>query len=98
MLYVLDINIEAACEPLADLAEVINVAQEGDSQRSKAEKFVAAIRQMNARLDIPAKLEELRPSDIPDLAIESVKEGRTYAVPLVLGREQVTSVLQKMLA
>lgn len=98
MPYVLDINIEAACEPLADLAEVINVAQEGDSQRSKAEKFVAAIRQMNARLDIPAKLEELRPSDIPDLAIESVKEGRTYAVPLVLGREQVTSVLQKMLA
>lgn len=98
MPYVLDVNIDAAGQALAELAELIGVCASGDSTRTKAEKFVAAVRAMNSRVGIPESLDTLRPEDIPALAKASVKEGRTYAVPLVLGEAQVTEILHKMLA
>jgi alcohol dehydrogenase class IV len=98
MPYVLDLNIEAACAPLAELAEVIHVAAPGDSQRAKAEKFVAAVRELSAWVGIPTTLEALRPADIPGLVTDALKEGRTYAVPTVLDKRQLTSILQLMVA
>lgn len=98
MPHVLDMNIGAASAPLAELAELIGIAGRDDSEHEKAEKFVAAIRDLNTRLGIPAKLDVLRTEDIPQLAIESVKEGRTYAVPLVMARAQAASILNKLVA
>jgi len=95
--HVLDQNIEAASGPLAELAEVIGIVTPGDSDRTKAEKFVAAVRDLNSKLDIPATLEALQSADIPALVKEAADEGRTYGVPTILGRDQITSILTKLL-
>ncbi len=96
--HVLDLNIEAAGKPFAELADVIGVSVAGDSERVKAEKLVAAVREMNDALDIPATLTALNVADIPDLVKEAAVEGRTYSVPTVLSRDQIESILNKLLA
>lgn len=95
--HVLDLNVDAASRPLAELADVIGVVTPGDSDREKAEKLVAAVRQLNSELEIPSKLDALQANDIPDLVKAAADEGRTYGVPTVLGRDQITSVLKKLL-
>lgn len=95
--HVLDLNIEAASKPLAELAEVIGVVAPGDSDRVRAEKLVAAVRDLNSQLDIPSKLEALRSGDIPDLVKQAADEGRTYGVPIVLDRSQIASIFNKLL-
>jgi alcohol dehydrogenase len=96
--YVLDLNVIAASEQLAELADVIGVSVAGDSERVKAEKLVTAVRELNDALDIPATLAALRRADIPDLVKEAAIEARTYSVPTVLGRDQIASILEKILA
>jgi hypothetical protein len=51
-----------------------------------------------ATLLIPATLAALNATDIPDLVKEAAAEGRTYSVPTVLGRDQIASILKKLLA
>lgn len=96
--YVLDLNVEAAGERLAELADVIGVSAFGDSQKIKAEKLVMAVRDMNHVLDIPVTLAALNAADIPDLVREAAVEARSYSVPTVLGRDQITSILNKLLS
>ena len=97
MPHVLDLNVDAASEQLAELADVIGVSAAGDSERAKAEKLVTAVRELNDALEIPVTLEALSAADIPDLVKEAAAEGRTYSVPTVLGREQIASILSKLL-
>jgi alcohol dehydrogenase len=96
--HVLDLNVEAAGEQLAELADVVGVSAAGDSERVKAEKLVTAVRELNNALEIPVTLEALSAADIPDLVKEAAAEGSTYSVPTVLGREQIASILRKLLA
>lgn len=96
--HVLDLNIEAAGTQLAELADVIGVSAVNDSEREKAEKLVAAVRELNDALDIPTTLQALLPADIPDLVKEAATEARTYSVPTILGRDQVASILNKLVA
>jgi alcohol dehydrogenase len=96
--YVLDLNVDAASEQLAELADVIGVTVASDSEREKAEKLVVAVRELNEALGIPATLAALNATDIPDLVKEAAAEGRTYSVPTVLGRDQIASILKKLLA
>ncbi len=74
------------------------VSAAGDSERVKAEKLVTAVRELNNALEIPVTLEALSAADIPDLVKEAAAEGRTYSVPTVLSREQIASILSKLLA
>jgi len=95
--HVLDLNIDAARARLAELADVIKVTTAGDSERAKAEKLVAAVRKLSAQLNIPTKLEALRPSDIPAIVKAAGDEGRTYGVPVVLDRGDIESILKQLL-
>jgi alcohol dehydrogenase len=96
--HVLDLNIEAASEKLAELADVIGVSVVEDTEQVKAEKLVAAVRAMNDALNIPTTLAALNTADIPGLVKEAAAEGRTYSVPTVLGRDQIASILNKLLS
>jgi alcohol dehydrogenase len=96
--HVLDLNIEAASGPLAELADIIGVTVVGDSDYMKAEKLVTAVRDLSTQLDIPSTLEALRPADIPGLVKDAAQEGRTYSVPTVLRRDQLTTILNKLIA
>ncbi|MFK8049648.1 MAG: iron-containing alcohol dehydrogenase [Halioglobus sp.] len=96
--HVLDLNVEAAGSQLAELADMIGLCAPYDSEREKAEKLVAAVRELNDALDIPLALEALRPEDILDLVKEAAIEARTYSVPTILGRDQIASILNKLVA
>jgi alcohol dehydrogenase len=96
--FVLDLNVEAASAPLAELADLIGVSKASDSERAKAEKLVEAVRELNAALHIPTTLDALRRADIPELVKAAAAEGRTYSVPVVLTRNQITSILNQLLA
>lgn len=96
--HVLDLNIEAASGPLAELADIVGVSSApGISDRLKAEQLVAAVRDLGQRLDIPVTLPVLRESDIPGLVKDAANEARIYAVPTVLARDQITSILMALL-
>ena len=97
MPYVLDRTIDAASAALAELADAIGVSLPGDDQRARAERFVASVREMNDRVGIPATLENLRREDFHELVKAAADEGRSYAVPRVLGRNEIESILNQML-
>lgn len=97
MPYVLDRNIDAAGAALAELADATGISLAGDTEKVRAEKFVAAVRQMNERVGIPTTLEKLRREDFAELVKAAADEGRAYAVPRVLGRDEIESILDQML-
>jgi len=97
MPYVLDRNIDAAGAALAELADAIGISLPDESQRVRAEKFVACVREMNEGVGIPATLETLRREDFTELVKAAADEGRSYAVPRVLARNEIEAILNQML-
>jgi alcohol dehydrogenase class IV len=87
--YILDYYGETAHKRLAELAELVGIKGESDSE--KANKFIAAIREMNAYMNIPDNINGIKKiaekggiqdSDIPLMSERAYKEGNPlYPVP-----------------
>ncbi len=83
--HVLEDYGEAAWAPLSRLAAAVGLAEQTDSPRAGAEKFIQAIKEMNRRLDIPDVIPEIRREDIPQLARYAHAEGNPlYPVPRLM--------------
>lgn len=66
------------------------VAAESDSHKEGAEKFIAAIRQLNRNMGIPEKLTGIRKEDIPTMAAHAAKEANPlYPVPVLMDKKQL---------
>jgi hypothetical protein len=87
--HVLDMSLESCRERLAELAVVIG--------KNSAEEFVAAVRELNATVDIPELVAELREADIPAIMQRAVDEGAGYSVPHFMEPAECTSILNKLL-
>ncbi len=85
----------AAYKDLAALATVSQIAPEGsDEERAKA--FIAHIREMNRRMNLPQALPQIREEDIPKMAAWADKEANPlYPVPVVYTRKHFEEVIQK---
>ena len=82
MPYVLESFGNKIEKKLAKLADVVGI--EGKDQENKAKKFIQSIREMNCKLEIGDKIEELRKEDFEELVLRAVKEGNpTYPVPVI---------------
>ncbi|MBR5243040.1 MAG: iron-containing alcohol dehydrogenase [Thermoguttaceae bacterium] len=80
--YVLDAYGERAHRKLRSLALVAGVAELQDDAKTAAEKFIAAFRNLNAKLGIPEKLEGIKKEDIPAMARQAAREANPlYPVP-----------------
>lgn len=80
--YILDAYGDSVYRKLRDLAVAAGVAELQDDAKAAAEKFVAAIRNLNARLGIPEKLAGIKKEDIPTMARFAAKEANPlYPVP-----------------
>jgi alcohol dehydrogenase class IV len=90
MPHVLELSKEAASARLADLARSIG----GET----AEDFIAAVRELNAAVGIPAKLDELRPEDYDAIAERANAEADGYPVPLMFSPQDVITVLKELQA
>lgn len=95
---VLEYYGKSAAKPLARLADIVGAGAAGDDEETKAAKFVAKIREMNAEMGIPTAIEGIKPEDIPLMADRAFKEAcPLYPVPEILDRPQLEE-LYRMIA
>ena len=68
------------------------------TEAEKAKAFIDSIHEMNNKLEIPRKIEELQKKDITELAGRAVKEGNpTYPVPVIWEKSDFYNLIGKML-
>jgi alcohol dehydrogenase class IV len=82
MPYVLDFYLDAASRPMAELARACGLGGAGDDECALARAFIADIRRLNRLMGIPATLESIAVTDIPELVRRALAEAHgTYPVP-----------------
>lgn len=82
---------------LADLADVIGIT--GNSDAEKSDKFIQWIDDLNAKMDIPNKIDKIKDQDIDQIIEWASKEANPlYPVPVVWGKEDFKKLLQSIRA
>ena len=85
---------KAACPRLARLAALVGL--KGESEESLAEAFIAEIRAMNARMDIPDHFNCIRKEDIPLMATWAAQEANpVYPVPVIYDEARFARVIER---
>lgn len=84
---------------LADLADVVGIGEAGDSISSRAGRFIQAIHDMRASMEMPLQPKDLNPSDIPGIIDGCVDEtGRLYAVPRYMSEDELLTIVNGLRA
>ncbi|MBR5520735.1 MAG: iron-containing alcohol dehydrogenase [Oscillospiraceae bacterium] len=97
MPYVLDGYGEKVYKKLHHLGVVAGVCGENDSIKDGAEKFIAAIRQLNRNMSIPEKLQGIIKEDISEMAAHAEKESNPlYPVPVLMTAEELEQFYYKI--
>ncbi len=87
----------AAYKKLHKLAVAAGVASDSDSDEVAAKAFIQAIRDMNARMNIPSALEGIKEEDIPVMAALADKEGNPlYPVPVLMDAKELETFYYKV--
>ena len=95
--YVLDYFGETAYKRLAELADVAGVSGPAQGDREKAKRFIAAIRELNEKMGIPDKFDQIKDEDIPLIAERALKEGNPlYPVPKIMDIEDCKALIKKL--
>ena len=95
--YVLDYFGESAYKRLAELADIAGVSGPAQSDREKAKRFIAAIRELNVKMNIPDGFEQIKDEDIPLIAERALKEGNPlYPVPKIMNLEDCKALIKKL--
>ena len=93
--YVLDDYGEIVYKSLAELADVVKLP--GITIEEKAEAFILAIRDLNARMGIPDTIDGIDEKDIRILAERAFHEANpVYPVPRIFTREDFISVYRRL--
>ena len=97
MPYVLEAYGKSAHKKLHKLAIAAGVSNESDSHEVGAKKFIAAIRELNRRMDIPEKLSGIIKEDIPQMAEYAAKEAHPiYPVPKLMDKSELEQFYYKV--
>lgn len=95
--YVLDYFGETAYERLAELADIAGVSGPAQGNRDKAKRFIAAIRELNAKMNIPTGFEQIKDEDIPLIAERALKEGNPlYPVPKIMDQADCEALIKSL--
>ncbi len=95
--YVLDYFGESAYSRLAILADVAGVSGQAQGEREKAKNFIAAIRDLNTKMGIPDKFEQIKDEDIQLIAERALMEGNPlYPVPKIMDIEDCKAIIKKL--
>jgi alcohol dehydrogenase class IV len=81
---------------LAELAALVGIGEDSDSDNVRSLKFISEIKALNKLLGMPQGFEQIQQHDIAILAKNAVSEGRTYPVPELYDSNDVTTILQKI--
>ncbi len=94
--YVLDFYADGAASRMADLARACGLGAAGEDPRSLALSLIAAIRQLNASIGIPATIEQIADADIPEIVQRALAEAHgTYPVPIYMSAADCTTVVRR---
>ena len=94
MPHVLQFSLSACAGRLADLAKVIGVAKEGDSDERAGQAFIDAVKQLIIALNINTAVPSIDKKHFPDMAKTAFKEAHnTYAVPKYMQIEDCVKIL-----
>ena len=81
---------------LWELGRSAGVVNEGMSEQEGAEVFIAAVRGLNQKLNIPAKLPEIRREDVPAMAAHAAREANPlYPVPRLMDAAELEIFYEK---
>lgn len=98
MPHVLEFSKQNCAHRLADLARNSGIGDKGSSDLELAGAFIERIRKMNADMQIPDHVKELRREDFDKIIDRVFAEAHgTYGVPRYLGRADATALLEKLL-
>ena len=90
MPYVLESYGKCAYKKLHRLGVVAGVCNENDTHEAGAKKFIAAIKELNAKMNIPNKITGIKQEDIPEMARHAEKEANPlYPVPKLMARKEL---------
>ena len=96
--HVLRFSSSAITKQLAQLAVRAKLGKESERDDQLAEKFLAAVEQLNQDLGIPPHLDKLREVDIPALAAAACREAHTgYPVPKYMTEKQCEAMIRQVL-
>ena len=90
MPYVLEAYGSHAYKKLHRLGIAAGVCSETDSCEVGAKKFIAAVKALNSRMNIPTKLSGVVEADIPEMAAHAEREANPlYPVPKLMTKEEL---------
>lgn len=91
--YVLEAYGSSVYISLAELADIVKIGQNLESDQEKANAFIAEIKAMNQRIGIPDKLDGILEDDIDMLAKRAAKEANPlYPVPKIMKKDQLKEI------
>jgi alcohol dehydrogenase class IV len=92
MPYVLTAYGETAYKRLAELADAVGIGA-GESEEVRAKAFIGAIKELNAVMNIPEKIDGIKDEDIPQMIENAFKEANPlYPVPKIFTREDFMKI------
>lgn len=98
MPYVLEFSKSNCAPRLAELARVSAIGEKGASDEELADAYIARIRKLNADMQIPETVKELKREDFDKIIDRAFAEAHgTYAVPRYMTRADATALLEKLL-
>ena len=96
--YVLEYSRKEAEQKLARLAIAGGIGTDRESNAALSQRFIDQIKAMNARMNIPTYIEELKESDIPLIVKRAFKEAHPlYPVPRIMTEQDCADLVRKLL-
>lgn len=96
--YFLDAYGSACHKKLGRLARIAGVAPQSADDRDASEAFIRWIREMNAAMGIPDHIQEIRISDIPEMAHHAAQESNPlYPVPVLMDERELAAMYLKLM-
>ncbi|MEG1529397.1 MAG: iron-containing alcohol dehydrogenase [Clostridia bacterium] len=97
--YVLEAYGEKAHKKLAQLADAVGII--GNNDAEKATKFIQAIKDLNASMEIPTKIEgkwHIEEKDLPTMIKRALSEANPlYPCPVLFGYKEIEALFRKIM-
>ena len=96
--HVLEYYGKYAAAPLARLGDIAGVTAPDDDSAQKAQKFIAAIRELNAKMEIPSTISGIQEQDLPLMIQRALSEANPlYPVPVIFDANDMEYIYRKIM-
>lgn len=93
--HVLNYYGDSVTKPLAELANLVGIGNLSDDDERKAQLFIEAIEQLNAKMNIPNKIQGIQNKDIPLMVDRALQEANPlYPVPKIVNKDEMFYLYQ----